>query len=58
MQKMDKDHYKTYRTFNDYGLVRELEATLTKHQIDYVIENGSLPFDPSFANNPINQEYR
>jgi hypothetical protein len=55
---MDQDNYKTYRTFNDYGLVRELEVTLAEYQIEYVTENTSLPFDPSFANNPVNQEYR
>lgn len=55
---MNKDDYKTYRTFNDYGLFRELEATLAEYQIDYITENTSLPFDVSFANNPVNQEYR
>lgn len=55
---MSQDNYKTYRTFNDYGLVKELEMILNEHQIDYVTENSSLPFDPSFANNPVNQEYR
>jgi hypothetical protein len=55
---MNQVNYKTYRTFNDYGLVRELEATLAEHEIAYVTENTSLPFDPSFANNPVNQEYR
>ncbi|WP_316789605.1 hypothetical protein [Pedobacter frigoris] len=55
---MNNNNYKTYRTFNDPGLVRELEATLDEHQIHYITENTSLPFDPSFANNPLNQEYR
>jgi hypothetical protein len=52
------DEYKTYKAFNDYGLAKELETTLVENNIEYVLDNTSIPFDPSFANNPLNQEYR
>lgn len=52
------EEYKTYKIFNDYGLARDLETTLFQNNIEYVVDNTSLPFDPSFANNPLNQEYR
>lgn len=29
---LNKDDCKTCRTFNDYGMVRELEATLAEYQ--------------------------
>lgn len=52
------EEYKTYKIFNDYGLAKELETTLVENNIEYVLDNTSIPFDPSFANNPLNQEYR
>lgn len=35
-----------------------MKTTLVEYQIDYLIENTSLPFAPSFANNIVNQEYK
>ncbi|SHE65535.1 hypothetical protein [Pedobacter caeni] len=55
---MNTDTYRTFRTFNDYGLAQEMATTLAKHQVDCRIENTSLPFDISFANNQVNHEYR
>lgn len=52
------EEYKTYKVFNDYGLAKELETTLVVNNIEYILDNTSIPFDPPFANNPLNQEYR
>lgn len=43
----------TYRKFDDIGLAEELTALLDEHKIDYVVNEESLTFDPSFAFNPL-----
>lgn len=50
--------YKTYKVFNDHALAKGLEATLLKNNIECLLDNTSMPFDISFANNALNQEYR
>jgi ABC-type lipoprotein release transport system permease subunit len=53
-----KTHYRTYKKFNDIGLAEELGEILRQNQIDYLLEDSTPPFDLSFANNRINDEYR
>lgn len=53
-----EEEYKTYKVFNDHALAKNLEAILLQNDIECVLENTSMPFDISFANNALNQEYR
>lgn len=53
-----EEEYKTYKMFNDHALAKDLEAILLQNDIDCVLDNTSMPFDISFANNALNQEYR
>jgi hypothetical protein len=54
---MIESNYKTYRTFNEYPLAEELAMILQKYEVKCVIEDTSVAFDVSFANNPIHKEY-
>ncbi len=48
----------TYQTFSNGEEARALAAALEAHGIPAVVANTSASFDPSFANNPVQQEYR
>lgn len=49
---------RTFKTFNDIELAEGLADVLEKHNISSVIEEDVLNFDPSYANHPLNKDYR
>lgn len=50
--------YLTYQKFNDKEEALELAELLTDNKIEFLLEDTSDSFDPSFANNSFNQEFR
>ena len=48
----------TYQKFNDLALANELAALLEQHNINYLVEEDSLTFNPSFAlNDELSKNY-
>jgi hypothetical protein len=48
----------TYQKFNDIALANELAELLEAHGINYLVEEDSLTFNPSFAlNDELSKEY-
>lgn len=48
----------TYRQSYDEALLLELAATFTFHGITYELDDHSRQFDVSYANNPLEKDYR
>jgi len=48
----------TFRKFNDIALAKEIAARLEQGDIQYLLEDDSRMFDPSFANNAIDSDIR
>ena len=46
----------TFRKFNDLALAKEIGDRLGQGNIEYLLEDNSRMFDPSFANNVLNSE--
>lgn len=55
---MTEKDYLTYQKFSDKSDAIELTELLTENNIDFLLEDTSASFDPSFANNQINKEFR
>jgi hypothetical protein len=48
----------TYQKFNDLALANELAALLEQHNINYLVDEDSLTFNPSFAlNDELSKNY-
>ncbi|MGY3055760.1 hypothetical protein ACVWYG_003986 [Pedobacter sp. UYEF25] len=54
---MNDTQFLTYQKFNDKLLANELAQTLTANNVEFVFEDSSPHFDPSFANNETSKEY-
>ncbi len=50
--------YSTYELFHDKDSARELIRILKKHHIEYQFEDDSPSFDPTFANNDFQRDFR
>jgi hypothetical protein len=48
----------TYKVFPDPGTARDIAEILNQHDIAFLIEEDALVFDPSYANNELNKDYR
>lgn len=55
---MTKKAFWTYQKFSNKIQAAELSALLREHQIAFVFEDATAPFDPSYANNESHQEFR
>lgn len=55
---MTEKDFLTYQKFSDKSEAVELTDLLTENNIDFIFEDTSASFDPSFANNQINKEFR
>lgn len=55
---MKKPQFITYKTFPSKESARDLMELLDHNKIEFIIENNSVLFDPSFTNNPFNKEFR
>jgi len=55
---MKEDVFSTYKKFPNELEAVEFSELLKNENIEFVIENASIDFDPSFSNNSINNEYR
>jgi hypothetical protein len=47
----------TFEKFNNQNLAKELGTLLTDQNIEFLLEDNSLSFDPTFANNSFGKEY-
>jgi hypothetical protein len=56
--RMKKEQFLTFQKFNDEAAVLELETILNTHNIEYILEDTSASFDPSFANSLLTKEFR
>ena len=52
------DVFLTFKTFTDAETAEDFSEVLKQKDIPYYIEEDSLVFDPSYANNPLNKDYR
>jgi hypothetical protein len=52
------NQFLTFQKFNDEVALLELETILNDNNIEYLLEDTSSSFDPSFANNVLAKEYR
>ncbi len=50
--------YQTFRTFTDRETAESFADVLQQHGIQFLIEEDRLTFDPSYAHNPLNKDYR
>lgn len=48
----------TFRVFNERETAEDLAEVLAQQGIDFFIEEDTLVFDPSYANNAFNKDYR
>ena len=55
---MAENQFLTYQKFTNQSEAKELSDLLTKGNIEFIVEDTSVSFDPSFANNESNNEYR
>jgi hypothetical protein len=55
---MTDNHFLTYQTFNDKFLLAELTELFRSNGIEFLLEDISASFDPSFANNELDKEFR
>jgi len=55
---MNENQFLTYQKYTDKALASELVELLTKNNIEFLFEDTSDSFDPSFAFNQFNKEYR
>ncbi|WP_291153313.1 hypothetical protein [Flavobacterium sp. UBA7680] len=51
------EEFITFEKFNDKHSAEELGQILKETNIEYLLENNSLSFDPTFANNGFGTEY-
>lgn len=50
------EEFIAFQKFSDTGLANEIAERLKEHGIEYVIEDNQRIFEPSFANNTIEQD--
>jgi hypothetical protein len=55
---MTDNDFLTFQKFTNKSEATELTELLTTNNIKFLIEDTSASFDPSFANNEINKEFR
>lgn len=55
---MTKENFLTYQKFIDKDAAIELAEILKSNNINYLIEDHSAPFEPTFVNNELTKEYR
>ena len=51
------EEFITFRRFNDENSASELEEFFKEKNIEYLLEDNSLSFDPTFANNGFGKEF-
>jgi hypothetical protein len=51
------DAYQTFKKFNQKEIAEDFADVLEKAGIKFLIEEDSLQFDASFANNPLNRDF-
>jgi hypothetical protein len=54
---MAKEELITFQKFNDKNSAEDLGAFFNEKKIDFILEDNSLSFDPTFANNGFGKEY-
>jgi hypothetical protein len=54
---METSNLATFKIFNDRETAEDFAEVLSAQNISYFIEEDSLTFDPSYANNPLNKDY-
>ena len=47
----------TFEKFNELNSAKELGELIAKQNIEFLLEDNSLSFDPTFANNGFGKEY-
>ena len=52
------NEYRTFRIFPDNETAQDLALVLKEANIPYLIEEDALVFDASYANHPLNRDYR
>jgi hypothetical protein len=52
------DTFLTFKVFSDHETAQDLADVLKQNDIPYFIEEDVLVFDPSYANNEFNKDYR
>jgi hypothetical protein len=52
------DTFLTFKTFSDTETAEDFAEVLRQNDIPYFIEEDALVFDPSYANNQFNKDYR
>lgn len=52
-----KAEFITFERFNDKNSAEEFGKLITKKNIEFVLEDNSLSFDPTFANNEFGKEF-
>lgn len=55
---MTTEPFLTFQKFNDHGAASELGTLLNENKIEYLLEDCSASFDPSFANSSLAKEFR
>lgn len=55
---MNTGSFLTYQKFSNKNEAIELVELLEANKIEYVFEESSAPFDPTFSNSEINREFR
>lgn len=55
---MTQDSFLTYQKFTIKNEAAELTELLTENKIEFLFEDASATFDPTFANSEINREFR
>ncbi|MFN7099454.1 MAG: hypothetical protein ACK4M4_03660 [Flavobacterium sp.] len=51
------EEFITFEKFNDQNSAKELGKLIAEQNIEFVLEDNSLSFDPTFANNGFGKEY-
>lgn len=52
-----KEEFITFEKFNDQNSAKELGNLFSEQNVEYLLVDNSLSFDPSFANNGFGKEY-
>lgn len=52
-----KEEFITFEKFNDQNSAKELGELIAEQNIEFLLEDNSLTFDPTFANNGFGKEY-
>ena len=52
-----KEEFITFEKFNDQNSAKELGELIAEQNIEFLLEDNSLSFDPTFANNGFGKEY-